>query len=300
MKRRTWFLLCAILLLAAIPSVAHADMGPKPSIDITFTGLEGVPYYVCLLVQADSEEGYFSALTLEKALANDYHSDLTEAELQLFLQYSDSDGFVPMYDAEDCSTTQHFNSYRFPPSEFKVLIYFPETGNFVESDQIYSNYAFNSYYRVDATRCGLSQSSSGVMNLQLLNGYVYAGRFLSFLVRLAITLAIELRIAWAFKLREKRVIRLIVIVNIITQTLLTLTLSLVDFFDGSLASIFLYILLETIVFVIEGIIYYLRINRISEKQFEIGELWGVAWLSNTASFLVGIFLLIYTSVLLHT
>ena len=89
------------------------------------------------------------------------------------------------------------------------------------------------------------------------------------------------------------VLRLIVIVNVITQTLLTLTLSLIDFFDGSLASIMMYVLLETGVFLIEGIIYSVRVNEISVKQFEIRELWGVAWLSNTASFFAGVILLMF-------
>jgi len=127
----------------------------------------------------------------------------------------------------------------------------------------------------------------------MLNGYVYAGLFLSFILRLAATLAIEIGIARAFQLREKRVLRLIVIVNVITQTLLTLTLSLIDFFDGSLASIMMYVLLETGVFLIEGIIYSVRVNEISVKQFEIRELWGVAWLSNTASFFAGVILLMF-------
>ena len=293
MKRRLSLLLVALLLLTAIPGVAHADMGPKPSIDITFTGLEGKTYYACLLAPDNGGGNYFGVLTFKQSLKDGYSTDLTEAEQKLFLNYKDSDGFVPLYDVEDCSNNHHLSSGRLPPAEFKVLIYFPRTGNMVVSDQIYKNYAFSSYYRIDAARCGLTPESSGEMNLQMLNGYVYAGLFLSFIMRLTATLAIEIGIARAFQLREKRVLRLIVIVNIITQTLLTLTLSLIDFFNGSLSSLIIYVLLETGVFLIEGIIYSVRVNEISERQFKTGELWGVAWLSNTASFLVGVFLLAF-------
>lgn len=297
MKRRLSLLLCIVLLLIAIPGVARADFGPKPSIDISFTGLEGETYFVCLLGRVDNE-GYLYPLTLAKAMEEGYHTWLPEAELQLFLKFEDSDGFVPLYDGEECSSTHHFSLSRFPPDEFKVLIYFPKTGNFVESDRIYDNYAFNSYYRIDAASCGLTHDSSGEMNLKLQNGYVYFGAIVSFLVRLVITLAIEISIAWAFKLREKRVLKLIVIVNIITQTLLTFTLSWVDFFNGSLASILLYVLLETVVFLIEAIIYSVRVNKISAIRIPHWKLWLFSWVANTVSFFAGLFLLSFAMMLM--
>ncbi|GEM_PF-373444 len=290
MKRRLSLFLCVVLLLVAIPGVAHADFGPEPSIDIKFSGLEGETYFVCLLGRVENE-GYLYPLTLEKAMEEGYHTWLPEAELQLFLQYVDSDGFVPLHDGEECSSTHHFSLSRFPPREFKVLIYFPKNGNFVKSDRIYDNYAFNSYYRIDAARCGLTPDSSDEMNLQLQNGYVYLGAIASFLVRLVITLAIEISLAWAFKLREKRVLKLIVLVNVITQTLLTLVLSWVDFFNGSLASILLYILLETLVFLIEAIIYSVWANRISAVPIPHWKLWLFSWVANTVSFFAGLFLL---------
>ena len=137
MKRRLSLLLFALLLLTAIPGVAHADLGPKPSIDISFTGLEGKTYYACLLALDDGDDSYFQSLTFKESLENGYSTDLTEAEQQLLLQYKDRDGFVPLYDVENCSNDHHLSSGRFPPAEFKVLIYFPQTGNIVVSDQIY-------------------------------------------------------------------------------------------------------------------------------------------------------------------
>lgn len=291
MKRRLSFFLCIVLLLVAIPGVAHADFGPKPSIDIKFSGLEGETYYVCILAKDRELVSPFEAPSLERALAFGRESYVPETVLQLFLNYRDKDGFVPIYDIEDCSKTHYFSPNGFLQTTFKILIYFPKTGNLVVSDRIYTKYAFNSYYRINAKICGLSPDVSGELNLGMLYGFGFYKQFGSFFVRLAITLAIELAIAWKFHLREKRVMRLIVIVNFITQTLLTLTLSVIDILGSAFGAIACYIVLETLVFLIEGLIYAIRINKLSETRIPTGRLWSYAWVANTVSFLAGAMLL---------
>lgn len=51
-------LLVLILLFAAVPLTAAADMGPKPSVRVTFTGVGEESYYVTLLSQAKSTGPY--------------------------------------------------------------------------------------------------------------------------------------------------------------------------------------------------------------------------------------------------
>ena len=49
MKRKVFaFLLCFVLVMA-MPITARADMGPKPSVRIEFTGIQGETYYGTLL-----------------------------------------------------------------------------------------------------------------------------------------------------------------------------------------------------------------------------------------------------------
>ena len=52
MKRKIFALLLCFVLVMAMPITAHADMGPKPSVRIEFTGIEGETYYgtFCLRV----------------------------------------------------------------------------------------------------------------------------------------------------------------------------------------------------------------------------------------------------------
>ena len=54
MKRKVFaFLLCFVLVMA-MPITARADMGPKPSVRIEFTGIEGETYYGTLLSKHNS------------------------------------------------------------------------------------------------------------------------------------------------------------------------------------------------------------------------------------------------------
>ena len=51
-SKMTFILLLLIVLLIAMPLTANADMGPKPSIVISFEGLENEKYYVTLLSES--------------------------------------------------------------------------------------------------------------------------------------------------------------------------------------------------------------------------------------------------------
>ena len=54
MKRKVFVFLMCLVLLMAMPITASADMGPKPSVRIEFTGIQGEDYYGTLLSLRDS------------------------------------------------------------------------------------------------------------------------------------------------------------------------------------------------------------------------------------------------------
>ena len=45
MLRKMISLLICMILIISLPVTAKADIGPKPSVRITFTGIEGETYY---------------------------------------------------------------------------------------------------------------------------------------------------------------------------------------------------------------------------------------------------------------
>ena len=48
--RRIWGMVCLLLVLAAgLALPAAADVGPKPSVEVVFQGMEGRRYYATLL-----------------------------------------------------------------------------------------------------------------------------------------------------------------------------------------------------------------------------------------------------------
>ena len=61
-RRMLLFLICAAVLLSPAAAVS-ADIGPKPSVQITFTGMEGEEYYGTLLSLYDSTGGCGTGMT---------------------------------------------------------------------------------------------------------------------------------------------------------------------------------------------------------------------------------------------
>ena len=89
MKRKVFvFLLCFVLLMA-MPITASADMGPKPSVRIEFTGIQGETYYGTLLSLRDST-GPASAWKGNPEYARSHPGD-EEYDIWLkFVEYEDT------------------------------------------------------------------------------------------------------------------------------------------------------------------------------------------------------------------
>ena len=126
------------------------------------------------------------------------------------------DGYFFLQEWWNCSETNQLNWTYYPPSPFKILLYFPETDFFYVSP-IYERYAFDSYYTVDLsdyTEDGISAEES----------YDYTWEGISLGARILLTILLELLIALPFGYREKKVLGFLAIVNIITQILLNVAL----------------------------------------------------------------------------
>lgn len=135
------------LILLMFPVTAYADMGPKPSVVIDFSGFEGETYY--------------------------------------------------------------------PPRQFKILLYFPERNHFIVSDQSYERYAFDSYFTAKAySSDGLTSKQTD--SISVVKSYHYADELLSLLVRIILTIAIEVLIAVPFGFHAKNQIRFFILVNAMT------------------------------------------------------------------------------------
>ena len=288
MKRRLiTFLACVVLLAAVLPVTASADVGPKPSVVIDFSGLSGRTYYVTLL-SSTSTTGPFSAPSIEKSrLYDEEHADYP---IYLkFLEYRDEDGYYFLQYFENCSETHQFRWTYYPPSNFKILIYFPDGDFYAVSAETYDRYAFHSYFSVTLAEPDLSKPARGdAITFSAVKSYDYGGEIAPFAARAALTIAVELLIALLFAFRQKKQLILIAAVNLVTQAGLNAALFYADYKYGGLAFALAFCLLELLVFIVEAVLYALFLQKISRAPVPKWKAVVYALAANAASVLLGL------------
>lgn len=252
-----------MILFTILPVTTRADIGPKPSIHITFENLGDELCYGTLLSKQKST-GPSSAWdsTEENARHNGNahyaYADLDYTIWNAFVEYEDTDGCYFLQKGWQVNETKKLSWTYYPPSSFKILLYFPESNTFLISG-IYERYAFDSYFTVDADITHYAVPDV----LKAEKSYQYFWEILSCVLRILITISLELAIAIAFGYRSRQ-LQAIAGINVITQVLLNVALNLVNYNLGQLAFSFFYALFELIVFVIEAVVLCVVLPKVSE------------------------------------
>lgn len=290
MRRKIlFFLLCLVLLTFQLTIPVKADMGPKPSVVINFTGLTGERYYVTLLSETASTGPHssYDSSHIKRIMENDADNAIWEK----FEFYQDKDGFYFLQYFEDCSEDSEFTWGYYPPERFKILLYFPEENKFVGSEEIYERYAFDSYYSVDCNNMDI-RSVIRIAPLEAERSYDYTWEIISLILRIIATIIIELWIALLFGYRRKKQLFIIIVINILTQTMLNVILNLINYKGGSQAFEFHYIWMELLIFVMEACAYSILLPRYlyKGKPLTAASISMYAFTANTASYIVGLLL----------
>lgn len=291
-KKIIYILTFSFLISILIPITVNADMGPKPSVRIAFKGLENEICYATLLSKTEST-GPASAWdgTEENALYNkgdSYTDRFPEYDIwKAFIDYQDSDGYHFLQTAWRIDQTKELAWTYYPPSEFKILLYFPENNVYAVSG-IYNRYAFDSYFTVNMED-SLKQNDdpNGNTYIKAYRAYRYTEETVSLFIRIVSTILIEIGIALIFGYRAKKQVFFITGVNTATQIFLNVLLNVINYKNGYLAFIAAYFILELIVFTFETIIYSLFLNRLSERKHKKWLAAVYALVANTASFVAG-------------
>lgn len=285
MKQKSALLTLLIVALVAVivfvPQTASADMGPKPSIRITFTNMPDEVCYVTILSQNKStgpysaydpeyDDRYYEYLDDNYYNDPDYHNEELESIWQIFVDYEDVDGyyFLQLWGKCDSNPETHgFAWTYYPPYSFKLLLYFPESEIFVTS-AIYERYAFDSYYTVDLKDVDLSAMVQNPQleltqtpQLELEKSYDYTWEIISLMCRIVLTIAIEIAVALLFRIKGRKQLLTILVTNLVTQIALNVALNLLCYFDGFLMLIFLYLPLELGVIFVEAVAYSLILRK---------------------------------------
>ena len=247
--QRVWVIaLCVLLLTMLLPVTASADVGPKPSIRITFENVGDAPCYATLLSE-DAHNGPWFAWSEGRAAYGE-NADAWRA----FAKYEDKDGYYFLQESWCISEDNRLEWTYYPPSPFKILLYYPETDSYAASSS-YGTYALHSHYVVDLADIDPASLEYGEEAVFARHSYRHGSELAALLLRILLTIGIELLIALPFGLREKKQFGLLIAVNLATQLLLNLLLNIFEFKAGLQAFILGYIFLEVAVFLIEAAAY---------------------------------------------
>lgn len=267
------------ILICIMPLTAYADMGPKPSVHVDFINAPDELFYGTLLSSREST-GPASAWD---GISEYYHWAYGEDGYETwkkFVEYKDTDGFWFLQEWWECSGPNPLRWTYYPPSEFKILLYFPYSDTFCVSP-IYERYAFDSYFTAD-----LADWESGFIAAE--QSYDYTQEVENLILRIILTIILELIIAWFFGLRQNRVLAFLASVNLVTQVGLNVALNVINYKSGQMAFTTSFIGLELIVLAVEVVLYTTFLHRISGNTDLRSKSAVYAVVANVASFAAGL------------
>ena len=271
-----------VIFCTAFSVTAFADMGPKPSVVVTFKNLGNERCYATLL-SAFRGSGPYNSWDSDKEYDGDPES-ITKA----FIDYKDEDGYYYLLHTESrVDGSKRFVMDYYPPEKFKILLYYPDYNLYLVSEP-YQTYAFSSYYNVDMTGIDPDNITDEKITLKATTDYNYIGEFFGFALRVIITLLIELYLATKFI--NKRRFYVILITNLVTQLGLNLTLNIIMIDSNPLFYFIYYIGLEIAIGIIETIVYLLAFNGKNEEKVSVSTITLYALVANFLSFTTGLFI----------
>lgn len=278
MKKKVCMLVCGLLLAVGLfPLPAMADTGPKPSINITFEGMEeGRLCYGTLLSKTESNGPNSVWNGKEEDAAHNENEQydwkaFDRSTWKAFVEYEDPDGYYFLQEGWRVDKTKALNWTYYPPSPFKILLYYPDSNTFITSG-VYEKYAFDSYFTVSVEDLILPTAAEKTPvtleeELVATKSYDHTWELISLAVRVVMTILLELGIALLFGFRGKRALMTLLWVNVVTQVLLNVLLNIINYNRGSLAFVAFYFVLEILVTDIEAVIYSRRLEHPNKKRW---------------------------------
>lgn len=281
MKRKLSQLIIVFLCMVMLfPIGVSGDTGPKPSVRIKFENMGDELCYGTLLAKEEST----GPARVWNGSEEDINLNFVDRDIwEAFVNYEDSDGFYFLQWAWLVSDTKELSWGYYPPNEFKVLLYYPETNTFMVSG-VCKRYAFDTYYTVDMDGIEIGsikydENLSSNQRLDMHKSYEFKNEVKALVCRILITVVVEALIGLLFKFRNKELLY-ILFINVITQIILNVLLNIYTGFGYY----FVYLSLELLVFAIEAIFYCLMFKK--KKGYCV----FYALVANIVSFVIGLYL----------
>ncbi len=263
-KKLTWILFVAIAIVLVViftpQDDVYADMGPKPTVQVAVNGLPESNYAVTLITNQASpgasytiyEENIFMLPTETELLLKRLREENTEYLLA---------GPIKTYMSS--SSVGYLWTY-YAPTQFEIVIYDLNNDILYRSNQI-QKHVYTEVYIADYK--DFEQIDENTYTFTPKGAIVYTtldkrtlGETISidlamFILRIVLTIAIEILIALCFKF-TKESYKIIAITNLITQVILNVVIGVWSLFGGALFGPFVGLIIgEFLVFIIEPIVY---------------------------------------------
>lgn len=287
MRKKYIVLLLIVLFLVLSPKPTYADMFSKPTAEIHVIGIDQ-PYTLEILVFYDGVADLLELEEFEYRLEGHY---ATSYPIDLLNGYQDSDGYVArsIYsrgapDSLSQISTHVFKvGYYSAPRVFKVLLILQ--GDVLISSPVIHRNLFHSEIVYDLSDVELNSSSMNIGHIEEIIPYTdYAGKYL---LRVVLTIVIELVVLLAFMYKQKRTFIIVGITNFVTQSLLTIGMIIGFYFWAAEVGLVLTLVLgEFIVFTTEMFVYYKTLDEQSKKRALI-----YGFVANLVTFIVSIYTL---------
>lgn len=293
--KKLLFLFFFILTTFGLVLSVKADMGPKPKTTIEVVGFDQ-PYTFDLLYKSNKEINVLTESEIFEQIENYYYLEEFPEELN---GYVDEDGYhsytlyrgIPHYISFE-EPNKFIAGYFSPPDVFKIALVL-ETGEVIVSE-IVNKTLFEAYFVFDLSDFSIETATPTIINgitvYELDNSVteiIPVGKsILQFVLTALATILIELFILFVFRYKLLVSYKLIVIVNLITQTLLYASM-VVGYLGASLFG-YLGVLIigEIIVFAVE-IISYIKLLKEKTKSLAV----SYAILANIISLVIGLVLM---------
>jgi len=282
------FTFILFLFFSIETSTVQADMGPKPSLDITIVGVTEDYYFDLLIYEPGTVES--------EDISNGSEWYYIENEFPSALNgYQDSDGYASysLYHAPsriNNPSDNYFEMNYIAPDEFKIVLVMKDNQAIISSTIIKTN-RFESEVEWDLTNIDLSNSISNVGLLSgnidgVDNGIENSTWFITIintLYRIIMTLIIEIGIFYLFMFRKKSSYKIVTITNIITQILLSILVINAYLSGGYMLYLIALLLGEGIVIIAEFIVYAIYIKEKSRWR-----LFFYAYIANVMTILASL------------
>ena len=203
-----------------------------------------------------------------------YDLNAPEEVIAFFDAYKDPDPYFYLNYFQDVSEGLLYWPY-YPPDDFKVLVYFPDTGLSMATDQAYHRYALTSTYKAII--------SDGEILLK--PNYDYAKLIAITSFRIITGIAVSLLLSFLLGKPMHSELKYIICSTVLFQVLLNLVISFYSFRHGfSMVEYYLFVWLAYLPFsLLQGYLYARRAYSIESPYF-------VALFSNVAAYALGMFL----------